>query len=240
MNVDDVLQLPFNESIVQKTIRNTVKKYKKTIVDLMYARKPVELLDNIFMGDLAKNSVFYYLKMNISKPIIDYDEIREDNFENADPGWDFMVGDKKVKVEVKSSIPPKGERKENIIRLRDIKITASHNKGITWIQPENLDAEIHIQVYFYAQTYRRGYSDPKELYSVISTNPESMKDIINVNKYSKPLFFGWSTKNKIIKFKKTLTPNYWTFSWTDRMYWRCPISKAANMSKLINVIENRL
>lgn len=240
MNIEDVLQLPFNESIVQKTTEYTIQKYKNTMVNLMYNRKPVELLDNIYMGDLAKNSVFYYLKNKISKPIIDYDEIREDNFKDADPGWDFLIGDKKVKVEVKSSIPPKGESKQNIIRQRDIKITASHDKGHTWIQPENLVSDIHIQIYFYAQIYRKGYTDHKKLYTDIINNSETIKNIINVNKYSKPLFFGWSTKKEIVKYKKTLNPNYWTFSWTNRMYWRCPISQAHNMNKLIDIINNKL
>ncbi len=238
MTVEDILTLPFDEEIVSKTILNTIKKYRYTYKTLMYNRTPVELLDNIFMGDIAKNSLFHYLKNHCKKPVIDYDEIRTDNFENADPGWDFMVGDKKIKVEVKSSIPPNGESKENIIKLRDIKITASHNNGQTWIEPENLEAYIHVQVYFYAKSYKKGYDSFEELFKKINKNPDLVKDIINVSKYSEPLFFGWSTKKEIIQYRKTLKPSTWTFSWTSRIYWKCPISKAHNMPQLIEVIDN--
>lgn len=238
MTVNDVFELPFNDVIVNKTIVNTIKKYRYTSKALMYGRTPVELLDNIFMGDIAKNAIFQHLKDNCTNPVIDYDEIRTDSFKNADPGWDFKVGKTKIKVEVKSSIPPNGESFENIIKLRDIKITASHNNGGSMIAPENLDADIHIQVYFYAKSYRKGYDDFNKLYTAISSNPDLVKTIINVNKYAKPLFFGWSTKDEIINYKKTLKPNTWTFSWTSRIYWRCPISKAHNIEQLITFIEN--
>jgi len=237
MTVNDVIILPFNEAIVGKTITNTIKKYRYTSKALMYGRTPVELLDNIFMGDIAKNSIYHYLLNNCSNPVIDYDEIRTDNFQNPDPGWDFKVGKTKIKVEVKSSIPPKNESIENIIKLRDIKITASHNNGSTLINPEDLDADIHIQIYFYAKSYRNGYDNFDKLYNDISSNPNMVRGIINVPKYAKPLFFGWNTKDEIINYKNTLSPNTWTFSWTSRVYWRCPISKAHNLGKLINHIE---
>ena len=222
MTINDVFQLPVNSMTIEKTMRNVVKKYNFTYRSLMYQRTPVELLDNLYMGDLAKNALYDYLKEHCSKPIDDYDIIRTDNFEKADPGWDLKVGDLKLKVEIKSSIPPNNESYIDIINKRDIKITASHDKGHTWINPNDLESSIHVQIYFYAKSYRNGYNSFEELSKVISSDYREVKRIINSDKYNNPLFFGFNTKKNIIAYINSL-PLYnrtWTFSWTNRIYWK--------------------
>lgn len=239
-NVNDILELPVTKEVIEKTISNTVKKYNHTCKNLMYSRTPVELLDNIYMGDIAKNSIFLYLSEHCKCPVIDYDEIRTDNFEEPDPGWDIMVGTKKIKIEIKSSIPPQKEQKEDIIKLRDIKITASHDNGKTWRDPQYLESDIHIQVYFYATPYRKGFDKFEDLSSVISSDMWKIRDIIKSDKYNSPLFFGYNTKDNIIKYLHSLPENErtWSFSWTTRIYWKCPIKDSYNMSSLINYLNN--
>mgnify|MGYP000528454652 CR=1 FL=1 len=109
MTEDDIIELPVTEEIIDKTMRNTAKKYNYTCKGLMYDRTPVELLDNIYMGDIAKNALVDYLRLHSELEVIDYDDIRTDNFQEHDPGWDFLLGNDKFKVEVKSSIPPHNE-----------------------------------------------------------------------------------------------------------------------------------
>lgn len=237
--LNDVIKLEFNEKTIEKTAINSIKKYRYSMINLMYSRTPVELIDNIFMGDFAKNCLLDHLRKYVSKTIIDYDEIRNDNFELPDPGWDFMIGDKQIKVEVKSSIPPNGENFQSIINKRDIKVTASHDKGKTMINPENLESMLHAQVYFYAKTYKNGYDSFETLYKDIENNIPKLYEIINVKKYLEPLFFGVSSKKEIISYSQTLNPNTWTFSWTDRIYWRSPISKAHTMSELISIADEK-
>jgi len=162
-----------------------------------------ELLDNIYMGDIAKNALVSYLRSH-SISVIDYDEIRTDNFMEHDPGWDFKIGKKMITVEVKSSIPPNNEPKSNLIKYRDIKITASHDKGKTWIKPEDIDSNIHIQIYFYTKPYRNGYDSFDTLARDISTNYHLIDKIINASKYNEPLFAGWTTKKNIIGYLNTL------------------------------------
>ena len=234
---NQVINLPFNDIIIEKTIDNAIKKLFYTMSNLMYSRPPVEIFDNIVMGDIAKNAILCYLRTKCNKPIIDYDEIRDDDFKNPDPGWDFQFGKKKIKVEVKSSIPPKGESFDDIIAKRDIKITASHDNGRTMIPVNDLMSDIHIQVYFYAVTYKMGYNSLKELYDAIKGNRDKAKAIINIDKYKDPLFFGWDTKDNIKRYFNEFKPNTWTFSWTDRIYWRCPIFKAYDLDALIDIIN---
>ena len=239
MTKEDVFQLPVNDEIIDKTMRNVVKKFNYTYKSLMYVRTPVELLDNLFMGDLAKNALYDYLKNNCTKQVIDYDEIRTDNFESADPRWDMMVGDMKLKVEIKSSTPPNNESLEDIIEKRDIKITASHDKGHTYIEPEKIESDIHVQIYFYARPYKNGYTSFISLSQIITEDHQKIREIINSDKYNKPLFLGFTTKKKIISYLNTLPDNQktWTFSWTNRVYWKSPIKLAYNLPSLVEVIN---
>jgi hypothetical protein len=238
MTVNDVVILPVNDAILTKTAANAVKKYRYIYSTLMYNRSPVELLDNIFMGDLAKNALLEYLKPLCSQPLIDYDEIRTDNFLEPDPGWDFKAGIKQIKAEVKSSIPTNSESHQAIINKRDIKITASHDKGKTWIQPEALESELHVQVYFYAKPDKDGYEQFDTLYEDVTADSTAIHRIINTKKYSQPLFFGWNRKSDIISFVKTKRPNTWSFDKTSRVYWVCPVKGAFTMPQLVRYINN--
>lgn len=242
MTVKDIIELPVSREVIEKTLRNTVKKYNFTVKAMMYSRTPVELLDNLYMGDMAKNAIYDYLCKHCTCPVIDYDEVRTDNFQNHDPGWDILVGNKKIKVEIKSSTPPNNESYEDIIEKRDIKITASHDEGRTWILPQDLESDIHVQVYFYARPYRKGYDDFDTLSKIISKDMWKIQEIIDSDKYNKPLYFGFNTKENIIAYLKTLPKpeRTWSFSWTHRIYWRCPIKDAYNMPTLIEMIENEV
>lgn len=235
----DILALPVTDEVVEKTMINTAKKFGYTYKTLMYSRTPIELLDNIYMGDVAKNALVAYLRAHSTLPITDYDEIRTDGFQTHDPGWDFMIGESGIKVEVKSSIPPNRESGASLINLRDIKITASHDKGQTWMLPEDMESDIHVQVYFYATPYRKGYDSFDELASDLKRDYRIIGRLINASKYNHPFFLGWTTKKRIIKHLKALPQEQrtWTFVWTSRIYWKSPIKDALNMPQLLKCME---
>lgn len=232
MTINDVFVLPVGDQVLEKTAVNTIRKYSHTHTSMMYNRTPVELLDNIFMGDLAKNSLIDWLKPRCNYLITDYDEVRTDNFKESDPGWDFMIGSKLQKAEVKSSTPTRKENCNNIISLRDIKITASHDKGKTWIDPNTLESDIHIQIYFYARPWKNGYDNFGRLADDLNSNPSLIHSVINTKKYSEPLFFGWNIKKNIIAYSEKLDNPTWSFDKTSRIYWKCPIKEAFNLSQL--------
>lgn len=240
MTINDVIILPVNQQIIDKTMKNVVKKLNHTNISLMYNRTPVELLDNLYMGDLAKNALYDYLINRVSVPVVDYDEVRKDNFTEPDPGWDMLVGRSRLKVEIKSSTPPGNEEWIDIINKRDIKITASPDKGRTWIRPEDLESEIHVQIYFYARPYKRGYNSLDALQMYLNQDYHRVQDLIQADKYNKPLFFGFQTKSNIIKHvnAQPAREKTWTFSWTERIYWSCPISQAYNLDSLVKYINS--
>jgi hypothetical protein len=176
--------------------------------------------------------------MASTQPIMDYDELRTDNFEEPDPGWDIKAGAKQIKIEVKSSIPTNQESHQAIINKRDIKITASHDKGSTWIDPGTLESDLHLQVYFYAKPYKNGYDQFDILRSDITADSNTLHRIINSDKYKQPLFFGWNKKQNIVQYVSSLKPNTWSFEKTSRVYWRCPIKEAFTMPQLIEYINS--
>jgi hypothetical protein len=138
---------------------------------------------------------------------------------------------------VKSSIPTNGESHQAIINKRDIKITASHDKGKTWIQPNALESELHVQVYFYAKPGKDGYDQFDALYKDVMSDKNAIHRILNTKKYNQPLFFGWNKKSDIISYAKTKQPNTWSFDKTSRIYWFCPIKKAFTMPQLVEYIN---
>ncbi|MDR0667535.1 MAG: hypothetical protein LBF90_02820 [Prevotellaceae bacterium] len=237
MTAADVLTLPVSPEIVAKTSANVIRKYLFTNPSLMYGRTPVGLLDNLYMGDLAKNALLSQLRSQCIQPIIDYDEVRDDQFHWPDPGWDFKAGRQGLKIEVKSSIPPHGENRESLVRQRDIKITASLDNGQSWIQPADIESDIHVQIYFYAKPYQRGYETFETLQKILLDDPSQLHQIIHSQKYDRPLFFGWNTKTKLVEYSQTLNPPTWTFERTSRIYWRCPLSAARTLAELVALID---
>jgi len=105
------------------------------------------------------------------------------------------------------------------------------------IPPETLESEIHVQVYFYARPYRKGYDSFQALQNDLTANTNCIHRIINSSKYNEPLFFGWNTKTNIIGYANTLRPPTWSFGWTTRVYWKCPIREAMTLPKLIDFIN---
>ncbi|GEM_PF-2826002 len=237
MNIDQVTILPFSLYTREKTASNVVKKYKHTYATMMYQRTPVELLENLYMGDLAKNALLEYLRPRCTHTITDFDEVRSDRFLLPDPGWDIKVGEAQVKLEVKSSIPPNQETPEEIIRLRDIKITASHNNGKTWIKPEDIESEIHVQVYFYTKSNRSVYKDFELLYQDLERDENALHHILVSSRFNEPMFFGWNQRENIIRFTRTLKPHTWGFPRTKRIYYRCPIKDAFSLPQLVTHIN---
>ena len=118
----------------------------------------------------------------VSVPVIDYGEVGKNNFTEPYPGWDMLFGRSKLKIEIKSSTPPRNEEWMDKIKKRDIKITASPDKGRTWIRPEDLESEIHVQIYFYARPYKRGYNSLDALQKFLNQDYHRVQNLIQADK----------------------------------------------------------
>lgn len=240
--IQDVLKLPINREIVGKTLENVIKKFSYTRIHSIKKRMPLELLDNLFQGDLAKNSLLWYLRRQ-KLCLFDYDEIRADEFKKPDPDWDICTADEKTFLEVKSSLPPAYLKKKQkkfsnkIVDELDIKITASI-KNEKMIPPNQLMADIHIQVYYNAE----GFSKIEKMISYqtlkdkLEDNPDSLLELIHYQKrLTKPYFFGYCTRHDIEEYLEYLDKRGESKTWEFQncVYWRYPIQMAKNMNRLI-------
>ncbi|PHM62953.1 hypothetical protein [Xenorhabdus ishibashii] len=129
----------------------------------MNSRGISEALDDKIMGDVATIAVCKYLR-EVGFAAIAYDQIRNDDFKNPDPGWDVAVSKDKrllnhwanmtdeptivpsfaLSVSVKSSRLPKGDDIYSAIQRRDFKIFNLNNNQISL----DLTADIETQVYY--------------------------------------------------------------------------------------------
>lgn len=235
----DIVPLPVSATVYEKTLTNTVKKFQHTLKDSIHARTHTELLADTFMGDLAKNTLIDYLRNNCNQSvnIVDYDEIRIDNFENPDE-FDFYINNKSFIAEVKSSTPPVKkdqslESPNELIYNRDIKIIAKKNKGQKEISPVEMDSYIYPQIYFFTRVQKgRNLSDNEII--ELKKDPHFLESIseINIKSFMQPMFYGWSAKPDIIFFSERLCKPQWEFG--NAVYWSCPLRFSRTMKELID------
>lgn len=241
--VHDVFILPINREIISKTIANVVRKFSFTRLNSIKSRTPLELLDNLVQGDLAKNSLLWHLRRQ-KICLFDYDEIRTDDFKEPDPDWDMCTPDEKTFIEVKSSLPPDYLKKKNekfshrIIEELDIKLTAGSSPQ-KLISPKQLKADIHIQVYYNTERLDKQHSG-NDFGKIKKTNPESILELIHFKeRLQKPYFFGFCTRNEIVEYLEYLEKKDQSQTWKyeDCIYWRFPIHYARDMNRLIELLR---
>lgn len=244
--VQDVFVLPINREIIGKTIDNVVRKFSFTRLNSIKKRTPLELLDNLVQGDLAKNSLLWHLRRQ-KVNLFDYDEIRTDDFKEPDPDWDMCTTDERTFIEVKSSLPPDYLKKKKekfshrIIEELDIKLTAGSSPQ-KLIPPQQLKADIHIQVYYNAERLdkRNSADNFSKIKKTIEPNPENILDLIRFKeRLDKPYFFGFCTRNEIVEYLEYLEKKDLARTWKyeDCIYWRFPIHYARNMLRLTELLQ---
>ncbi|AHF02394.1 hypothetical protein THIAE_09655 [Thiomicrospira aerophila AL3] len=133
----------------------------------MNSRGITESLDDKIMGDLATIAVAEFFRSS-GFAAIAYDQIRTDNFQTPDPGWDLLISKRgiglgpwarkvqslkispddipeyAVTVSVKSSRLPRGYNLEKALKRCDFKVLNEHDNNIA----KDLKAQIETQVYF--------------------------------------------------------------------------------------------
>ncbi len=241
--LSDIIPLPVSPEVKEKTIINTVRKFNYTLQNSIVKRKQIELICDLYMGDLAKNCIVDYLRKHCVNGlhIIDYDEVRTDNFTEHDP-WDFCINRNDLRVEVKSSTPPKKKNGEmesdeellrgyGTLKGRDIKIIAKKTPNQKEVQPEEFDCFVFPQVYF-----RCRVPDARDFTSAelnrLQVSPMALQEIVDLQRFDNPLFFGWATKTDIIFFRDRLVEPQWEYG--NAIYWKCPLRFSRTLNELVD------
>jgi hypothetical protein len=110
------------EIVAASTHSATMKAQRRHTADTWQrGRTDLKKFTDLFPGDLAKNIVYDYLTGGLGLQIVNYDQIRTDDWCNSDP-YDLKLGD--ATIEVKSSIEKSLVHVEEVQKQRRVMIYA--------------------------------------------------------------------------------------------------------------------
>ena len=255
--------MPIDHSPVEVTVRSEMaveavrwvcRRLAFTIDrERMNPRSIAERLDDGIMGEIASIAIMQYLS-DAGRQVVAYDQIRQDEYKEPDPGWDVLVAtgvnlkewsqgtqDLKTKPEgaysisIKSSrIPqPDGDNIEVAVRKRDFKIFKK-SASIT----DDLTADFEAQVYYLLEKslLNRQWSISKE-----QLQQQDYECILNelhiMNRYSTCYICGIASKEAIIKYSSGLPIK--KRSWGskhekhNKEMWVAPLSLGVSLRTLL-------
>ncbi|MGE8003556.1 hypothetical protein [Lysinibacillus sp. NPDC093216] len=222
----------------------------------MNGRDLTESLDDKIMGDLACVAVWSYLyKLSIVDCIV-YDEIRKDNFNFPDPGWDIAIKSKDVEVDVesmdinliqqeftvlsiKSSRLPRTDTIEQAILKRDFKIF-----NLSGDIEKDITADIEVQVYYkYVESQLGNRLINKEQVDIILNNLDNadiyLDDIINAlsleQRWGECWLVGFKHKEAIVAENASL--RYKTWSSFGKNMWISPLKTGLPLEELSDFVK---
>lgn len=174
-----------------KALQYGFRRFKHTVNRRnLPARSHAERFDSIVLGEIATNCVIDYIRRVPKLCCCSYDELRVDNFENEDMGWDAIVFYKRgwypdvipnytmplpFKLSVKSSTIPEKDagNLHKVIQTRDIKILKINERV-----EDDLRVDGVVQTYYPHETANRKDIDLLAVQSIID-NPALGLDQLN-------------------------------------------------------------
>lgn len=259
--------MPLVEEIGQEhrlaAIEWAVKKLNYSIDRPNMNRRPIsEALDDKIMGDIATIAICQFLRRAGLKAIA-YDQIRKDNFELPDPGWDILVAsqhhklntwgrstltpcnlpDYAVSLSVRSSRLPKTDTIEKAMKIRDFKVFDNHNGKIEL----DLTADIETQVYYdLEKTKLYGNITNKDVQQALLSrhNCTVIEEKLGIqSRFDSCYLASWNFASNIINHCKTLEMRGANTTWpsyhggeTKRM-WKAPLSMGQSFDKAYNMLK---
>lgn len=217
----------------------------------MNLRHLSESLDDKIMGDVATIAVAQYCR-SINLPSIIYDQIRQDNFQLHDPGWDVVIGpavnqwaretndvmsppDNLITLSVRSSRIPLGRTLQQSIQTCDFKIFAPDRSRIE----NDITANIEVQVYYeYDKTQLGNLSTTQNSIAQCIENRENcnqvLEDLNILGRFDTCYLVAWATKEDIINNLQSMARRYWNsrHAGSDKRMWIAPLRNGRSIHEL--------
>lgn len=208
----------------------------------MNERGMSEALDDKIMGDIATIAIVEYVR-SIGLQAVAYDQIRDDEFKEPDPGWDIAIAEKGLNkwaketdnprvpprdqcftLSVKSSRLVRDEAVEIAIGLRDFKIFSHNANDIS----SDLTSDIEAQVYYpLEKTQLRNASiNESDIRKCILNRRDCslVTDCLAIhNRYDICILTAWDFSKKIEQYSNTLSANKKTWSSFGKRMWFAPL-----------------
>jgi hypothetical protein len=213
-----------------------------------------ESLDDKVMGDVATVAVVEYLRYELKVPAVAYDQVRNDNFQSPDPGWDVAIGPTAyvwakttddaasltddpatpiglMTASVRSSRLPRADTLAKAVQTRDFKIFAPPNSSIE----DCITADVEMQVYY---DYHRTQLGPRKILPAHvqqciqdrSSCQQIMQALEIQERYSLCYLTAWNFKTAIVQHSRTLSEPCWE-SYGKRM-WLAPLRLGRDVREL--------
>lgn len=227
----------------------------------MNIRDITEALDDKIMGDVATIAVCQYLRES-GFGAVAYDQIRSDNFENPDPGWDVVVSNNKallnnwartttepaiipgfaLSISVKSSRLPKGDDINSAIKRRDFKIFNLNNNQISL----DLTADIETQVYYElekTQLYKLQITYREISEAILDRGKcKTIDEKLKINfRYAECILSRWNFSREIIIKTNMRVKNNERVTWNSfgKFMWIAPLLEGYSFRNL-DILNNNL
>lgn len=220
----------------------------------MNSRRLSESLDDKVMGDIAAIAVTEYCRDILGLQAVAYDQIRQDGFQQHDPGWDVVIGptayrwgrhpadpvlppDELVTLSVRSSRIPPGRTLQQSVQQFDFKIFAPIGSYIE----NDVTADVELQVYYdYPQTQLENLCTTQEAIARCIQDREQcrqiMQDLNILERFGQCYLTTWSTKDAIVEYVQQLPPDrrYWTsyHAGHRKRMWVAPLRRGRAIREL--------
>lgn len=216
----------------------------------MNRRTPSEALDDKIMGDIATMAVLEYLD-SINVGNIAYDEIRQDNFQRPNPGWDIVIGNNAnhwgenthdfrvprelTTISIKSSRLPRNDTLTSAINTRDFKIF-KHSQSIS----NDITTDLEVQVYYpFLKTQLNGLETNATLIDNIRQaagydrdSCQRIFDDLNVGeRWNESDIVGYNDKESMHTYSQTLRGKTWDSF--GKTMWVAPLRLGKSMPTII-------
>ncbi|WP_156493201.1 hypothetical protein [Oleiphilus sp. HI0125] len=220
----------------------------------MNARDISEALDDKIMGDIATIAVAEFIRSRGYQAVA-YDQIRNDSFQEPDPGWDLAIGIKGLNEWARSTSSPKLPPKEKCLTVsvrssrlvrdepiseaisqRDFKIFALNPKNIG----TDLTADIETQVYYpLANSQLNGRSINHENVVACCSDRSNCNEILSKldirNRYGECTLTAWDYSNRIHHYSQSIRTKTWS-SFGKKM-WIAPLRNGMSFESIFQELS---
>ena len=224
---NDIIQLKLTEDEIKSCIRKTIS---IQFLDNLRRRHPNVQFDcklRGYVGELAVNKWLVTNGIQITKTNYLHDDYNID--------IDFLIAGKNLELKT-SLIPDADYNINNVIQNRDIKLIRRGEESIN-----NLRGDIHLQIYFDQKRKAKDQWLKAQHIDLTSKDVNYLYEKFLAKAYlEKTYLVAWIDKPSLISKLTQLPENqrYWTFTGSQRQFWKCPLSNSRPPIELIQYLKS--
>lgn len=143
VRLEEVVVCPVTTEMHEEAAKTATLKATHTSDTWLLNRKPDERFNTLFMGDLAKIAMKLWLRSH-GKTVVDYDEIRVNNFEKNDP-YDLMLVEKTTGKDLAAEI------KSSFEKVQTLALAETLTSRNLMVYPGR-ESDINVQAYYLPST----------------------------------------------------------------------------------------